>query len=95
MIKPKRKVELPPKFEIAQLIALQLGVGLVVLYYILKSEEVKDIFKDLPHVLLIIRIANALCGFACIVVSGGKLVTFYNDLKSFIEHKKKEQEKDE
>lgn len=89
MTKQRRKVELPPKFEIAQLIALQLGVGFAVLYYILKTEEIKELFKTFPQVLIAIRIIDALFCFGCIVISGGKLVTYYRELRSFIEDKKK------
>lgn len=88
----KRKVELPPKFEIAQLIALQLGVGFVALFYVLKSEEVKEIFSTIPRVLLVMKIVNSICASFCIVLSGGKLITFYSELRSFIEARKKEKE---
>lgn len=98
----KKKLELPPKFEIAQLIALQIGIGLVVLYFILKTEEVVKLFGEIPKdiidgtkVLLFIKIIDMLCAFFCIVISGGKSIKFYSDLKSFIELKKKLEEKDE
>lgn len=94
MMKPKRKVELPPKFEIAQLIALQLGIGCAVLFYVLKSEETKELFKTIPQVLTILKIINSLFGFCCIILSGGKLVSFYQDIKTYVAIKKKEQEND-
>lgn len=88
----KRKVELPPKFEVAQLIALQLGVGFGVLYYILKTEEAELIFKTVPHILTILKIMNSLCAFCCIVLSGGKLISYYNEIRTFIELRKKEKD---
>lgn len=92
MARKRNKPELPPKFEVAQLIALQLGVGFVALFYVLKSEEIKEIFSTIPKVLLIIKIINSVCASCCIVLSGGKLITFYSELRSFIEAKKKENE---
>lgn len=91
MTRKRKKVELPPKFELAQLIALQLGVGFVALRYILKTDETTEIFKTIPNVLVIIKIISSLCAFCCIVLSGGKLITFYKELRSFIDAKNKEE----
>jgi hypothetical protein len=92
MTKQRKKVELPPKFEIAQLIAFQLGIGFVALYHILRVDGVVDVFKTIPNVLIILKIINALCAFTCIAISGGKIITYYEELRDFIKAKKKENE---
>lgn len=98
-IKKKKKVELPPKFETIQLVALQLGIGLVVLYFILKTDEIVKLFDSIPleyvngkNVLLVVKIIDVLCAFCCLVLSGGKSIEFYNNLQAFIKTQKQKED---